>query len=297
MSRRFPQDTNMVTAKPGSPLDELRRQIDEIDNGLQDLLVRRAALVETVIGTKQTGGVAPFRPGREAQIVRRLVGRHRGRFPRASLIRIWRELLSAMVAMQTDLSLAVCDGCRDLARDHFGIRVPLLNVPTSDQVLLAVAEDRAVIGVVPLAVGEDMDPWWLQLLAPAMSHIRIIARLPFGSIGNALGECEDALVIAAMEPEPSGDDCTVFAIASPDGLDAAALTEALLDVRIDSNPLASAKRDRGAVHLIETDAQLEAADPRLSRALAKLHTGTLVTRLGLYARPIPDASLDGIAPV
>jgi chorismate mutase/prephenate dehydratase len=296
MYRRFPQDTNMVTAKPGSSLDELRRKIDEIDDGLQDMLVRRAQLVETVIGTKQSGGVAPFRPGREAQIVRRLVGRHRGRFPRASLIRIWRELLSASVAMQTDLSIAVCDGCRDLARDHFGIRVPLLNVPTADQVVLAIVEGRTMIGVVPLAEGEDIDPWWLQLLDRALSHIRIIARLPFGSIGNALGECEDALVIAAMEPEPSGDDCTVFAIVSPDGLNAAALTEALLDVRIDSNPLASARRDSGAVHLIEADAQVDAVDPRLSRALAKLHMETRVTRLGLYARPIPDASLDGIVP-
>ena len=286
----------MVTAKPGSSLDELRRQIDKIDDGLQDLLVRRAELVETVIATKQTGGVAPFRPGREAQIVRRLVGRHRGRFPRASLIRIWRELLSATVAMQTEMTLAVCDGCRDLARDHFGIRVPLLSAPTADQVVLAIVEARAVIGVVPLADGEDIEPWWLQLLDPAMSHIRIIARLPFGSIGNAMGECEDALVIAALDPEPSGDDCTVFAIASPDGFDAAVLTAALLDVGIDSNPLTFVRRDGGSIHLIEIDALLETGEPRFVRALGRFQAGTRATRLGFYARPIPDASLDGIAP-
>jgi hypothetical protein len=111
-----------------------------------------------------------------------------------------------------------------------------------------------------------------------------------------VGECEDAFVIAAMAPEPSGDDCTVFAIASPDGLTAAALTTALLDAEIDSNPLAVVRRDGGAVHLIETDALIAPADPRLARALARLHAQTRATWLGFYARPIPDASLDGIAP-
>ena len=36
-----------------------------------------------------------FRPGREAEIVRRLLRRHRGAFPRPVIVRLWRELLSA----------------------------------------------------------------------------------------------------------------------------------------------------------------------------------------------------------
>jgi len=286
----------MVKAKPAFSLDDLRRRIDEIDDGLQDLLVRRAELVETVMGLKQSGGVAPFRPGREAQILRRLVARHSGAFPRASLVRLWRELLGATVSMQTDLSLAVCSGCGDLTRDHFGIRVPLLDVPSGAQVVLAINEVRALLGVVPLVEAEGAEPWWLHVLDPENAKIRVVARLPFGSIGNAMDGCADAFVIASMEPDPSGDDCTVFAIASPEELDSAALTKALLDVGIDSNPLGLAASGRGAVHLIEIDALLEPGDARIGQALARLRAGARAAWLGFYARPLDDASLGGIVP-
>ncbi len=125
---------------------------------------------------------------------------------------------------------------------------------------------------------------------------RIIARLPFGTVGNAIGECDDAFVIAAMEPDPSGDDCTVFAVTTPDRLSAADMTTALLDADINSNPLAVARHEGGAVHLIETDTLLVQDDARIARALTRLRAGSRATRLGFYARPIPDASLEGIVP-
>lgn len=70
-------------------LQSLRRQIDRIDDQLHDLIMARAALVEQVAAAKPDSGV-PLRPGREAEILRRLIARHAGRFPKGALVRIWR---------------------------------------------------------------------------------------------------------------------------------------------------------------------------------------------------------------
>src|SRR3546814_11677568 len=55
-------------------LDDLRRQVDEIDDAIHDLLMRRAKLGES-IGLVKGDGRATLRPEREAQILRRLASR------------------------------------------------------------------------------------------------------------------------------------------------------------------------------------------------------------------------------
>src|SRR3546814_9865393 len=71
-------------------LDDLRRQVDEIDDAIHDLLMRRAKLGESS-GLVKGGGRANLRPEREAQIRRRRESRHEGRCPPASGVRVWRE--------------------------------------------------------------------------------------------------------------------------------------------------------------------------------------------------------------
>src|SRR5258707_5120237 len=90
-----------------TPLDDLRRQIDELDDQLHDLLMRRTEVVEAIGKEKKDGKVSAFRPGREAVILRRLVARHGGRFPAAGLVRIWREMLAATVGLQMPFAVAV----------------------------------------------------------------------------------------------------------------------------------------------------------------------------------------------
>src|SRR3989304_6084616 len=105
-------------------LTALRKEIDAIDAEIHALIMRRAAITESIRGLK-AGDELKLRPGREANILRALVARHTGAFPRTQLVRIWREILSASLAMQGPFSVAVfatetAYGLWDLARDHFG---------------------------------------------------------------------------------------------------------------------------------------------------------------------------------
>ncbi|MGH6962751.1 MAG: chorismate mutase, partial [Dongiaceae bacterium] len=60
-------------------IDDLRRQIDEIDRSLHDLLMRRSDVAAQIGALKNNGGNRQaggfFRPGREAAVLRRLVQR------------------------------------------------------------------------------------------------------------------------------------------------------------------------------------------------------------------------------
>ena len=66
-------------------IDDLRRQIDEIDTRLHDLLMRRSSVVAEIGTLKGSNGNGYFRPGREAAILRRLVERHQGSLPKATV--------------------------------------------------------------------------------------------------------------------------------------------------------------------------------------------------------------------
>ena len=134
-------------------LDELRREIDRIDASIHELLMQRTAVVQEVSRAK--GGGSPtgaraqfFRPGREATILRRLIERHSGAFPQASLVRIWREIMSGQLRVQTEVTVAVCaadgfGGIWDTARDQYGAAAHYRAFARASQVVAAVRAGTA----------------------------------------------------------------------------------------------------------------------------------------------------------
>src|SRR5258708_38630665 len=72
-------------APDAKTLDDLRREIDEIDDSLHDLLIRRTAVSLDIAKVKapanggNRGFAGSMRPGRGAALLRRLLARHRGK--------------------------------------------------------------------------------------------------------------------------------------------------------------------------------------------------------------------------
>src|SRR6185437_16436698 len=172
----------MSTASP--TLADLRRRIDELDDALQDVLIARAAVVENIAKLKQREATPPIRPGREAQIIRRLLARHRGAFPKPMLVRLWRELLAGTIAIQLDVQVAVyapesAPGLWDLARDHYGSHSGMSGFRSTGEVVRAVASGRATVGILP-AIGQgNGEAWWRFLAGSDAPALHVIARLPF----------------------------------------------------------------------------------------------------------------------
>ena len=73
-------------------LGDLRKDIDRIDEAMHRLLMERGEIINRLISVKnsqETGSA--FRPAREADMMRRLVKRHKGRLPLDTAESIWRR--------------------------------------------------------------------------------------------------------------------------------------------------------------------------------------------------------------
>lgn len=192
-------------------LDQLRSEIDHIDDALHDLLMRRTELSRRVRDAKGDIPVV-IRPAREMQVLRRLLSRHSGPLPGAVLVRIWREIFSDSLAQQGPFSVAVLNNGTEaslvgMARDHFGILTPIQEHSSALRVVNAVAEGEASVGVVPPPEHESADPWWRYLAREGSDVPRVISRLPLAAAatpGTPPGQ--SGLMIGLVPPESSGED-------------------------------------------------------------------------------------------
>jgi chorismate mutase/prephenate dehydratase len=282
-------------------LEDLRRQLDEIDDKLQDLLIERAELIAMVAASKKNSDRPAFQPAREAAIIRRLAARHRGSFPFATLVRMWRELLAATVRLQSPFAVAVyapaeAQGFWDLARDHYGSNTAMSALGSIGQVIRAVAEGRAAVGVLPMPHEEDPNPWWRHLLSIDAKAPRVVARLPFGARGNSRTNGADALAIGRFVPQETGLDRTLLATETASPISRARFLRMLSGLGLSCTLFASFEHGEGAVNLIEVEGFVPTSDPRLDRFReqlgAELHR---LLPLGGYAVPLP-AALFGLRP-
>ena len=278
-------------------LQGLRRRLDEIDDQLQDLLIDRAAIVSQVAASKKDDNQPALQPAREAQIIRRLVGRHHGAFPIANIIRMWREMLAATVALQSPFSVAVFapsnrPGYWDLARDHFGSNTPMTAHDAVDQVIFAVSGGAGAVGVLPLPQPDETEPWWPYLLSAAEDPLQVVARLPFGAPGNARTGGTEALAISSSRQQESGLDRTLIAVECAADVSRARILKLLSSLGLVCTFFVSCDRS-GPIHLIEVEGFMPVSDARLETFRAEL--GSVLHRLlplGGYAIPLPPRTLN-----
>ncbi|MEL0082807.1 MAG: chorismate mutase, partial [Gammaproteobacteria bacterium] len=115
-------------------LAEARARIDAIDDQLLDLLNQRAALAHQVVIGKQAeadGEVIYYRPEREAEVMRRLLAANRGPFSNQTIQAVFREVISATLALEHPLAVAVSGQLGGVgehaAACHFGRSVEVQN--------------------------------------------------------------------------------------------------------------------------------------------------------------------------
>ncbi|MDP6353263.1 MAG: chorismate mutase [Alphaproteobacteria bacterium] len=283
-------------------LDQLRAEIDAIDDRIHDLLMGRTEVVDR-IGRKKRNRIragSALRPGREAIIIRRLVKRHRGRFPKSVIVRLWRELLAAQVALQGPFSVAVFaprgeDLYRDIARDQFSSLTPLSQHATVNQVIQSVSDGAASVGVLPMPFGEKPDSWWHGLIAEGAKVPRVIARLPFAQTESIAAERGEALAIACAELEPTGDDLSLVAVELATEMSRDRLRDTLEDCGFTVGWIGSAADEtepRPAPYLVSIEGFVTKDDPRLNSIQSR--PGPEVGRvlsIGGYARPLTARDL------
>lgn len=168
---------------PLSILNELRVEIDRIDSEVHGLLMARGEIIDRLIAVKaRQGGGSAFRPGREAEMMRRLAERHRGLLPLDTIESIWRIIIATFTYVQSNYTVhADISGgdapMRDSERFHFGFTVPYAPHHGAAGVIDAVARSSGDLGMFRIDNGVAAGPWWTRLVGPQAP--KIIARLPF----------------------------------------------------------------------------------------------------------------------
>jgi chorismate mutase len=282
-----------IPADTPADLLRLRNELDQLDDAIHDLLLRRAVIVEDVGRLGQKGRVA-LRPGREASIVRRLLSRHSGSLSRLTLVRIWRELLGGTTALQGPYAFAVCDpdpsfAYTAAAREQFGALVPIRSYHTPAQAIGEVSAGSAAAAILPMpAEGEPASAaWWTALLHKDNPRIHVVARLPFWAPRPEGAPKVQALVVSAVPPDPSGDDRSLLGFEVSLEHSRTRLSQAFITAGFDAGTTVL-RRDPGAdtaYVLVDVAGFVTDADPRLA-ALATAIAGRAPVILGAYATPI-----------
>ncbi|HEY0426029.1 MAG TPA: chorismate mutase [Rhodopila sp.] len=264
-------------------LPALRAELDRIDNAVQDLLIQRAEIVEHVA---RSGKPAAFRPGREASIIRRLVGRHHGSLPPVTLVRIWRELLAGTTSMQGGFSLAVCDPghgapMTQLAREHFGALTPLRAYASPDQALIDVNQGVASVAVLPYP--SEAESWWVALLHRE-PRLHIIGRLPFWKPRPDGFPSVQAVVVASTPADASGEDRTFLGFECDGDVSRSRLSSELAPTGLKWASVVWVRQQGSPVAhiLVEVEGYLSPDDVRLARLGPVLRRPVV---LGSYAVP------------
>lgn len=272
-------------------LAALRAELDRVDDTLHDLLMRRADVVAQV-GALGAKGAVPLRPGREASIIRRLLARHRGDLPAPTLVRIWRELLAGTTAQQRPMRITVCEGeggpsLTAIAREHFGTLTPMTERRTPAQAIRDVSSGAATAAVLPLPTeGEPPGAaWWTALLQRDDPRVFIVARLPFWAPRPEGAPREQALVVSAATPDPSGEDRSLLGLELAPDASRARLAAALAAAGLAPETLILRREAGAAVAMAEVPGFVGDGDPRLAGLQSVLRPPMV---LGAYAVPFGE---------
>lgn len=135
---------------------KVRARIDELDKQIQSLITERAKAAQRVAAIKLASGnhSAFYRPEREAAVLRKVMERNQGPLSDATMAVLFREIMSACLALEQPLRVAFLgpEGTftQDAAVKHFGHAGITVAMASIDEVFREVESGAAQYGVVPI---------------------------------------------------------------------------------------------------------------------------------------------------
>lgn len=201
-------------------LDDIRKQIDKIDQELLERLNKRVQLAQQVGHYKLERGMEVYVPSREEEVFGKLTASNSGPLPDKAVRHIYREIISAAIALEKPLKVAYLGPeatyTHQAALKNFGSSIPYMPMNSVPDVFTAVRRGDADYGVVPVenstqgTVISTLDMLVeseLTIVAQIYMQIShcLISQSPLREIksvhskDNALGQCREWL--ARMLPD------------------------------------------------------------------------------------------------
>ena len=193
-------------------LSQLRESIDVLDNEILKALAQRMKLSDRVIAAKN--GVAAFRPGREAALVRQLVAKVKADgldIAPEVILCVWRQIMAASLGRQdSEMACGVHHDAMPAAAWHMGSAFLAFVDNDIARLIEALAAGQCRYTLVPARDDNNRD---LLACLDQHHHLKIIARTPLFSMRAV----HPAFIIADYLPDSSGDDISLYAVPAADG--------------------------------------------------------------------------------
>jgi len=231
-----------MTKQDNPELTAFRQKIDAIDDQIVALLADRSQVVKQVgaLKDKTTPGQCAIRPGREADMLRRIMDKcSNNGFPPAAAAAIWRMLISASTSLEAPLKLSVFAPDNDpvlywLAREYFGPFTPVVAQPHVKRVIGDVMDGTASVGIIPAIRSDDSSNWWTHLIQSGANTPKIFAHIPFVYHDAPGKNVPSALAIARIAPEASSDDVSILMIETDHNVSQHKLQQAFTSAKLDA---------------------------------------------------------------
>lgn len=277
-----------------SDLAELRKKIDALDTDLLRLLNERTRMAQQIGVIKNRESLPIYAPDREINLLRGLIERSEGPLRPEAIRAIYREIMSASLAIEKDVAIA-CFGplgspAYQAALAKFGSSVRYTFAPEIAAVFKEVKEERADCGVIPL---EDPEHGLINhtLDELAETELSVCAEIAPESCGSENNSSAARYLVLGRTPNaPSGRDQTMIMlrIENKPGTLVAAL-EPFKKLEINLNHFASRPAMKGSSDVfffLEADGHTSTEHlTDLFRQLSKKCRAVKI--LGSYPKPQP----------
>ena len=173
-------------------LDKLRKKIDSLDAKLISLLNLRAKVTKDIGKIKIDKGKSIYSPEREIQVLRKVAGLNKGPLEKGALEAIYREVMSASLALEKSLTIAYLGPKASFANlaalKRFGSQVDYSACNSIADIFTQVERGEADYGVVPVensiegAVSHTLDVF-------VDSELKICSQIVLDVSHNLLSNC------------------------------------------------------------------------------------------------------------
>ncbi len=162
-------------------IDEARKQIDEIDSQLLELLNQRMEIVKIIGDLKHSTKAAVYRPEREHAILNRLAGLSTGRLNAKAIEAIFLEIfaVSRNIELPEKVAYLGPEGSftHQAAESRFGAMSEYIPLKTIKSVFESTATGRVRYGIIPVENNQE------GIVSDTVSllnnlHINIVAEIP-----------------------------------------------------------------------------------------------------------------------
>ena len=136
------------------PIKKIRLSVDEIDKKIVRLLNKRASKILDIGKLKTQLKRSVYAPAREKDVLEKITKENKGPLDKEALIAIYREIMSAALALEKPLTIAYmgpkASFSHSAALKKFGCSVAYLSCNTIGDVFDEVEKDNADYGVIPI---------------------------------------------------------------------------------------------------------------------------------------------------